>query len=135
MRGRVGRSCHYGYELTQRGVGSLVVELEERIRKEEREIRELRRIRDGQVDSKIEIVRILGLRQLVLRRLIDDLLCTMLNNHTWVLKRLISQQAIRRIDPQVLRRTLDVVVERNRENRMRFALILDLTTFAHIGDL
>jgi hypothetical protein len=135
MRRRFARACHYGYELTQRQVGSLVVELEERIRKEQKEIRELRRIRDEQVNSKLEIVRILGLRQLVLRRLIDALLCTMLNNQTWVLKRLISQQAICRIDPQVLRRTLDVVVERNRENRMRFALILDLTTFAHIGDL
>ena len=135
MRRRFMRACHYGYDLTQRQIGSLVVELEERIRKEEKEIRELRRLRDGQVNSKLEIVRILGLRLLVLRRIIDAILHTMLQNQTWVLKRLMTQYGIRRIDPQVLGRTLDVVVERNQEDRMRFALILDLTTFAHIGDL
>src|SRR5712692_7963378 len=135
MRRRFMRACHYGYELTQRQIGSLLIELEDRIRNEEKEIRDLRRVRDKQVNSKLEIVRILKHRQLVLRRLIDAILCTMLHNQTWVLKRLVTQQEIRRIDSQVLRRTLDVVVERNRHSRMRFALILDLTTFAHLGDL
>jgi hypothetical protein len=42
---------------------------------------------------------------------------------------------IRHIDPVVLERTIQVAVDRNRENRLKFNLVSDLTTVVQIGDL
>jgi len=40
-----------------------------------------------------------------------------------------------RIDPEVLKHTVEVATERNREDRMRFSIVADLTTPVQIGDL
>jgi hypothetical protein len=42
---------------------------------------------------------------------------------------------MRPIDPVVLERTIRVAVDRNRENRLKFNLVSDLTTVLQIGDL
>jgi hypothetical protein len=52
-----------------------------------------------------------------------------------MLRRMMTQHQPRDIDPIVLRSTLDKAVELNREERMRFHVVTDLTTAVHIGDL
>jgi len=129
------RGCHYGHDLAQRQIGLTLIELETRCRKAEIELRELRRTRDSRADAKIELIRIIQTRQLILRRIIDSILCTMIRNQTWILKRLIVHKDLQRIDPAALSETLRFAVERNGEERMRFSLVVDMTTFAHLGDL
>ncbi len=129
------QKCHYGFDLAQRQLGRLVVEYERRIRLLEADLKEFRRARDPRVKAVEELIAVLQNRQLVLRRILDSILYTVLLPDTSIQRRLTSNEEIRGIDPDVTLRTLEVSVERNRSNRFRFNIVADLTTVILYGDL
>jgi hypothetical protein len=128
------RGCHYGYDKVQVKVGNSVIALEKQIREKNHQLKELRRFRKEGVSEVIETIRVLKDRQLALRRIIDTLIYTMLGEDEWVIRRL-GDDEIRSIDPQVLERTLRVASARNGQSRYNFAVVADLSTAVHIGDL
>jgi len=129
------RGCHYGYDRAQRLVGEEVIALELKSRDAQARLKELRHAHDPQYRDFIELIRVLQHRQLVLRRLIDSILFPMLVPDEWVLRHFRLSDDIHPIDPVVLRKTIDIATERNREERLRFSIVSDLTTAVQIGDL
>lgn len=127
-------SCHKAFQQAQDLIGTEVVALERRVRSLEREIRDERR--RGRTWTHLELKReILANRILVLRRLVDSLLHTLLGMRPWAAKRLTTDDASRRVDPDATEAALAATRLRNGETFDRFALSADLTTFAHVGDL
>jgi hypothetical protein len=129
------QKCHYGFDLAQRQIGRLVVEYERRIRALEAKLKDLRRERDPQARTVKGLVGVLESRQLVLRRILDSMLYTILGSDTSVQRRLTSNEEIRGIDPDVVAHTLEIAAERNKADRSRFNIVADLTTVVHYGDL
>jgi hypothetical protein len=129
------RGCHYGYDLAQRQVGALVIKIEGDIRERTQHLKDLRRAREKNLKEVLEEIRILKNRQIVLRRLIDSILFGIIRGETWLLRRFTVDLEIHNIDPIVLERTIKVAVSRNREDRLKFNLVSDLTTVVQIGDL
>jgi hypothetical protein len=129
------RGCHYGYDLAQRRVADEVVRLERDAREAEKNLKSLRQAHNPEYKNLIGCVRVLRQRQLILRRLIDSILFTMLVPNEWVLRHFRLDNQIRPIDPEVLRKTIIAATERNREERLRFSIVSDLTTAVQIGDL
>ena len=74
-------------------------------------------------------------RQLVLRRLIDSILFQMLMPETRALRYFSLENQMRPIDPIVLRRTGQDRAYRDQADRLKFNVVCDLTTVAHMGDL
>jgi hypothetical protein len=128
------RNVHYGYDQAQDRIGRLVIDLERRISATERELSQVPRSKDAR-GLVLERIRVMRDRQLVLRRIVDTILMTLVRFDTWILRRLSLDSQIRRIDPTVLGRMLHLAADRNAQSRFRFNLICDLTTFAQIGDL
>src|SRR5207244_1989754 len=110
------RGCHYGYDKVQERIGTAVFALERNIKEKENQVKELRRSRKKDVNGIIERINVLKDRQLVLRRIIDTIVYSMLGEEEWVIRRLGSDE-IRRIDPKVLDRTLQVARSRNQQTR------------------
>ena len=128
------RGCHYGYDKAQQRIGAKILTLDSQIRQERERLKDLRRQRDKGVKTVTTLLRILGDRQLVLRRIIDTIVYTIVAPDDWVMRRL-GDNEIRSIDPVVLARTLEYANSKNQESRRRFAVVSDLTTFVHMGDL
>jgi hypothetical protein len=128
------RGCYYGYDRVQTRVGASVIALENTIREKEQQLREFRRLRKEGLIELLEMIRALKDRQLVMRRIIDNMVYTILGNDEWIVRRLGSDE-IRSIDPQVLERTLRVATARNEQTRYCFAVVADLSTNVQIGDL
>jgi len=135
VRRRFMRACHYGYDLAQREVCRRVIELEHQISATEVQMRKARACRDPAAPQMLGLIRVLKARQLALRRIMDAVLFTTLQYKTWIIRRLMIEDKPRRIDCDVLGRTLKIATERNREDRMNFNVISDLTTCIHVGDL
>jgi len=135
LRRRFMRACHYGYDLTQREVCRRVIAIEREIVSLEERVRNARRRRDRGAHTMIELIRVLQRRQLVLRRIMDAILFTTISYKTWIVRRLMIEDKPRRVDCDVLTRTLNVATERNKKDRMNFNLVSDLTTCIHVGDL
>jgi hypothetical protein len=130
------RGCHYGFDLAQRQIGSLVIDREVQIRALTRQLKQQRRDRNKQGEvMTIAAINFVGYEQIVLRRLVDAILHHVVAKERWILRRTQLNDAIHPIDPQVLRETLDIAVERNREDRTAFHVVSDLTTAVQIGDL
>lgn len=131
------RGCHYGFDLAQKRVGQAVIEIEEKIRTLEPELRHARHHRTPDVRDILEKLKILRARQLVLRRLIDSVLWAMLapSEDQWALRHMWVEHKIRRIEPEILKRTIDQAVARNKSDRLKFSVVCDLTTAAQVGDL
>jgi hypothetical protein len=72
---------------------------------------------------------------LVLRRLADSLIFTMVGFNPWIVKRFMAQKNTRAIDPVVLQRIVDYASRLNADSRYFFALVSDLTTIIDVGDL
>jgi hypothetical protein len=135
LRRRFVRACHYGYDLAQREVCRRVIELERQTLATEEQMRKARARRDPAAHQLLDLTRLLRARQLALRRIIDAILFTTIQYKTWIIRRLMIEDKPRRIDCDVLGRTLEIAIERNREDRMNFNVISDLTTCIHVGDL
>lgn len=133
---RFFRGCHYGFDLTQRKVGKLVIEQEILARDHRLKLKQARRDRDAtQITGIIEILQCISNRQLMLRRLIDSILWQMVSQEPWLLRRTLISESIAPVDPAVLERTLTTAGERNREDRRCIHIVSDLTTAVQIGDL
>jgi hypothetical protein len=131
-RRRFTRGVHYGYNSAQFIIGSLVADFEDRLRSRERE-RKTSAAQPTGVELQQECA--LRNRQLVLRRVVDSILFTMVDHHTWILRRFIADETIHRIDPKVLRSTLQYASRLNSADRYKFSLVSDLTTLVQVGDL
>ncbi|MDH5668673.1 MAG: hypothetical protein OEY86_11730 [Nitrospira sp.] len=129
------RGCHYGYDRAQTRVGAAVIALEKQIREKKEQLKEFRRLRNEGVSELLEMIKALEDRQLVMRRIIDTIVYSMLGEDEWIIRRLGSGDEIRSIDPQVLERTLRVASARNEQSRYTFAVVVDLSTSVQIGDL
>jgi hypothetical protein len=130
------RGCHYGYDSAQRQIGALVIDLEEKILANETELKALRRQRSPRARNVLELVKILQTRQLVLRRLIDSILWSILSptKDQWAMRHLSIEGGMKRIEPRIVRRLVEVATGRNRSDRLKFNLVCDLTTGAQVGD-
>jgi hypothetical protein len=128
------RACHYGYDLAQRQIAAAVIEMEHQISDLNARLKEQRRKRDSTTLLE-ELIRTVRNRQITLRRLIDSILYAMIRQENWLLRRFTIDLEIHNIDPIVLERTVRMAVDRNREDRMKFNLVCDLSTVIQIGDL
>jgi hypothetical protein len=128
------RACHYGYDLAQRQIAAAVIEMEHQISDLNATLKEQRRKRDSTTLLE-ELIRTVRNRQITLRRLIDSILYAMIRQENWLLRRFTIDLEIHNIDPIVLERTVRMAVDRNREDRMKFNLVCDLSTVIQIGDL
>jgi hypothetical protein len=72
---------------------------------------------------------------IVLRRLVDTILYHQIKMQNWVVRRVMLEYRIREIDPTTVQRTVEIASELNREERLNFHLVSDLTTVVHVGDL
>ncbi|MGH2362398.1 MAG: hypothetical protein ACRDGM_17885 [bacterium] len=129
------RGCHQGYDRAQQGIARALIECEQARRAAAALVSEHRRNRDARAADALLHERVLANRMLVLRRLADSLIFTMVGFNPWIVKRFMAQKQIRPIDPVVLQRIVDYASLVNAENRYLFALVSDLTTIIDIGDL
>jgi hypothetical protein len=129
------RACHYGYDLAQRQIAKLVIAMEEEVVRLTADLKELRRKRDPEAKNVLHRIHVVRNRQITLRRLVDSILFALIQQENWLLRRFTIDLTIHNIDPVVLNRTVQVAVERNREDRLKFNLVTDLSTVAQIGDL
>lgn len=129
------RGCHYGYDKAQRRIATLVMDIEDGISSAEQELKLLRLNRDSRAKLVLGRLKVLKERELVLRRIVDAILINILHFEMWILRRVIVEDRIRRVDPKVLSRTCKIASHRNSESRYRFSVISDLTTVVQIGDL
>src|SRR5437899_969879 len=113
------RGCHYGFDLAQGHVTRAVIELEEKARR----IKERPRGDAGEAKERIELLRAIQARQLVLRRLIDSILFTVLYPETRALRYFSVDDRLHQIDPPVLLRAAEIAHERNREDRLKFNVV------------
>jgi len=134
-RRRFMHACHYGYDKAQKRIANEVLALQDQIGFAKRELKRLRVARDPAAKSVPLLLRVLKNRQLVLRRIVDGILYTIVGRETWVLRQLILDNRIRDLQPDVLRQTMAVASKLNAEDRAKFYLIADLTTVVQIGDL
>ncbi len=130
------RGCHYGFDAAQRAIGKLVIGYERKKRVLQEEIKTYRRARDSESVIQPEAVHeCLERRQLVLRRLLDSILIQLLGEESWILRRTQVSDDINKIDPEVVDNTLNTACELNRQDRLCFHLVSDLTTSIQVGDL
>lgn len=128
------RGCHYGYDKAQQRIGAKVLALDSQFRREQERLKELRRQRNAEAKSVALLLRIIQGRQLVLRRIIDTMVYSIIAPDDWIMRRLGGDEP-RSIDPRILERTLRYANVRNEESRYRFAVVSDLSTLIHMGDL
>ncbi len=129
------RACHYGYDLAQRKTAKLVIAMEEEVARLTAELKEHRRKRDPEAKNVLRRIQVIRNRQITLRRLVDSILFTIIQQQNWLFRRFTIDLGIHNFDPNVLNRTVQVAVDRNREDRMKFNLVSDLSTVVQIGDL
>src|SRR5260221_5160403 len=129
------RACHYGYDLAQRKIAALVINMEKEIGSLGQTLREQRRHRDQKAKSTLNLIQTIRNRQIVLRKLIDSILFAMVKEENWLFRRFTIDMEIHNIDPVVLDRTVRTAVDLNRDDRLKFNLVSDLSTVVQIGDL
>lgn len=130
------RGCHYGFDSAQKQIAEFVCEREGRCRQIEAELKQSKAQHDlMRVREQVSILNSIRREQIILRRLQDAILAHAVLKEPWILRRMQISDQIARVDPEVVRRTLEVASERNREDRSSFHVISDLTTAVQIGDL
>ena len=94
-RNRFIRGCHRGYDKAQVRIAAEVIGLQKQINSLENLVTELRAKHDrDEVRSTVEVVRVLQSRQLVLRRVVDGILWTILAQESWVIRHLMLDHHI-----------------------------------------
>lgn len=73
-------------------------------------------------------------RELLLRKVIDGILYTMVRMQTWITRRIVLHDEPPALDFAAIAQAKKLVDEMNTQDRMTFAALADLTTFVHIGD-
>lgn len=114
LRRKFLSSCHRGFEKSQNRIVRLLCELEENteLPPDEKEYREL-----------------------LLRKIVDGIATTMLQDKAHVARRLALHNEIPGISMPVVKEALSAANKLNSESRQTFALVADLTTFVHVTDL
>jgi len=107
-------ACHRGFEKAQRQALDLIV----------------RTRADSQLAKEEKIK-----RELLVRKVIDAVAYTLLMKETHVMRRLSMHDYAPGIDISVVKMALAESERLNAESRQTFALVCDLTTFVHVGDL
>lgn len=107
-------ACHRGWERVQNRVIDLLEQLSF----------------DQFLDEKERLY-----RQLLLRKIIDAIACTMLECKIYAMRRLAVHGRMLPIDLRVVKETQRIANRNNHESRLTFSLIADLTTFVQICDL
>src|SRR5262245_45884298 len=67
--------------------------------------------------------------------LADAILAHLVIKEPWMLRRMQTTDEIHRIDPDILKNTVRIASDFNKENRMAFHVVCDFTTAVQIGDL
>lgn len=124
------RGCHYGFGLAQSHIADSVIELENRIR-----TAAATRLKGEGRAAQVRLVRALRNRQLVLRKVLDAILFQVMWPEHRVSRYFATEDRLHDIDSVVLQRTAQQVHRMNRDDRMKFHIICDLTTIAQIGDV
>lgn len=124
------RGCHYGFGLAQSHIVNAVIDLENRVR-----AATATRLKGEARAAQVKLVRTLRNRQLVLRKVLDAILFQVMWPEHRASRYFATEERLHPIDPVVLKRTAQDVHRMNREDRMRFHVICDLTTIAQIGDV
>ncbi|KAB2907055.1 MAG: hypothetical protein F9K30_24125 [Dechloromonas sp.] len=73
-------------------------------------------------------------RELLLRKVIDGILYTMVRMQTWITRRIVLHDEAPALNFAAIAQAKKTVDEMNAKDRMTFAALSDLTTFVHIGD-
>lgn len=107
-------ACHRGYDKAQKQIIAFLCKLaaDERCDRQERYFSEL-----------------------LLRKIADGMAVVMLQHKTHFIRRLVLHDAVPRISLETLLSTAKAVDSLNKESRMTFALVADLTTFIHVADV
>jgi hypothetical protein len=130
------RGCHYGWDLAQHKICELIIDYEQQVRKLRQELKEsLRNRNKGEIEKKKQLISCVVTRQVVLRRLADTILYHLFKMQNWIPRRMMLEYRIRDIEPDTLRKTVEMASDLNREERLDFHLAADLTTTVHVGDL
>jgi hypothetical protein len=130
------RGCHYGWDLAQHKICELVIDYEQQIRKLRQELKEsLRNRNNEEIEKKRQLIACVEIRQVVLRRLADTILYHLFKMQNWIPRRMMLEYRIHDIEPDTLRKTVEMASDLNRGERLDFHLAADLTTTVHVGDL
>ena len=108
------RACHRGYEKAQDSILKKIIEL-----------RSNPHLPDYEKTF----------RELVYRRIIDAIAWTILKTETHVIRRFILHDQAPKFDPNVVIEIRKTAEKLNKESRLTFALLADLTTFIHVADI
>jgi len=119
---------------TQSAVGSQFIKLETRRRELSEKAKGQRANRDPAQGTAQEQLEAIENRQLILRRLMDGMLWSLLPK-VWMAHHFAFQKEVRRPDPDELRRILSIASERNQNNKREIHFVTDLTTIVQIGDI
>ena len=111
-RKRFLASCHRGYERAQSRVADEILQL-----REEAETPDA------------------AFQEAALRKILDQIVYVALGTHDHLFRRLSFLREPPRVEPSVIRKTLEHASKLNRESRQTFALAADLTTSVHVADL
>lgn len=135
-RRRFMKGCHYGWDLAQRRIADLVIESELEIRRMRKDLKASLRNRNKQEAGRIEVlISVLASRQIVLRRFADTILYHLFQMKNYAMRHILLEHRIHAIDPVILTRTVKTATRLNREDRLSFYLVSDLTTVVQVGDL
>lgn len=74
-------------------------------------------------------------RELLVRKVIDGLLFTMVAMQTWITRRVSLHDTPPALDFAVIERALATAERLNSADRLKFAVVADLSTFVHVCDL
>jgi len=105
-------ACHRGYDKAQQFVFSLL------------------KSQDPNLDDDSRVF-----QQLVMRRVIDTIAFVLLRTDSHVRRRLVLHSEVQPLDVAGAGAALEVANELNSESRQTFAVVNDLTTFIHVGDI
>jgi len=134
-RDRFVEACHEGYALAQNRLIEELVKIEDELLDSKNNFKELRRNRNltaiEQTKSKISL---LENKRLILKKLGDSLAWIVLGNELWKIRRFYLGEKPRYLRSTNLESVKRVVDEINKD-KMRFALITDLTSCIQVGDI
>jgi len=128
-------ACHEGYALAQNRLIEELVKIEDELLDSKNNLKELRRSRDvnaiKQTESKIFV---LENQRYILKKIGDGLAWTILRGELWKMRRFYLGEKPRYLRSTNLESVKRVVDERNKD-KMRFALMTDLTSCIQVGDI
>jgi len=108
------RACHRGFDLAQHTVLELLREV----------------AADGAISPEMR-----EYRSLLLREVMDSIVYTLVGTRMHVLRRLVLHDYPPSVNLDVAQHTLKVADAMNAESRLTFAVVTDLTTSVHLGDI